>query len=230
MVDGRPVRWHVAGAGDPLVCVHGLSGSWRWWRPVLAPLAACRRVHLVDVPRFATVAGFGPGDAADWLGRWLDAAGLEQVDLVGHSLGALLAAQLAGRRADTVRRLALVCPAGIPSRRSLVGSARPLLATLRSGPPALLVAVTIDGLRAGPASLFRGGLYEIGLDLRPELRRLEAPTLLVWGEHDTLVPARLASEWLACVPHARSILIDAGHVPMFDAPRALSAALLEFLD
>src|SRR6476620_9293426 len=50
-VDGHPVRYRVTGSGEPLVLVHGLAGSWRWWSPMLEQLGARRRVHVVDLPR-----------------------------------------------------------------------------------------------------------------------------------------------------------------------------------
>jgi pimeloyl-ACP methyl ester carboxylesterase len=63
-VDGRTVRWYAGGPGPPLVCVHGLAGSWRWWTRIVPPLAERFEVHLVDVPRFSRLARFRPGDAA----------------------------------------------------------------------------------------------------------------------------------------------------------------------
>jgi pimeloyl-ACP methyl ester carboxylesterase len=92
VVDGTPVEYRVAGQGEPVVLVHGLSGSWRWWQPVLEPLAEHHRVHVLDLPRLG--AGFPADELTGWLGRWLDAAELERVDLVGHSLGGLIAAEL----------------------------------------------------------------------------------------------------------------------------------------
>jgi pimeloyl-ACP methyl ester carboxylesterase len=56
-------------------------------------------------------------------------------------------------------------------------------------------------------------------------------TLVVWGEHDSLVPAELAAEWGRAIPHARVVLLPAtGHVPMVEQPREFTAALEEFLD
>ena len=226
-VGGRPIRVRVAGSGPPVLLVHGLSGSWRWWRPVLPALAREHAVHLVDVPRFAALARFGPADAAAWLARFVEAAARGPVAAVGHSLGGLLTAQLAARRPDLVERLALVGPTGIPSGRGLLGHALPLLAALRRAP----VHVVVDAVRAGPESLLRGALYATGRDLRPDLGAIEAPTLLLWGERDPLVPARLAEEWRRGLPDARlTVLPGAGHVPMFDAPGALAGALLAFLE
>jgi len=214
---------------NALVFVHGLSGSGRWWRRVL-PFFRDRDVRVVDLPRFGAVQGFGPRDAAGWLGDWLDEEGLAGADVAGHSLGGLIAAELAARRPETVRRLVLVAPAGIPSGRGVPGHALPLLATMRGAPLALLAHAVRDGLRAGPASLLRGGLYAIRRDVRAELAAVRVPTLIVLGEHAPLIPPRLAEEWARALPEVRLVVLPrAGHVPMFDAPAELADRIREFL-
>jgi pimeloyl-ACP methyl ester carboxylesterase len=205
----------------PLVLVHGLSGSGRWWRGVRDRLDDGRDVHVVDVPRIH------PHGAPRWLLGWLDGAGIDRVDLVGHSLGGLTCARTAALAPPRVRRLVLVAPAGVPTRRRLSDHAAPLAATLaqvRTRAP----RIAVDALRAGPM-LLSGALYAATHDLRAELQRVEAPTLLVWGKRDQLVPARLAEEWLRALRDARAVFIDAGHVPMWDAPESLAAAVLDFL-
>jgi pimeloyl-ACP methyl ester carboxylesterase len=206
----------------PLVLVHGLSGSARWWRKVGDRLSERRDVHVLDVPPIH------PHDAPRWLVAWLDGAGIDTVDLVGHSLGGLICARAAAAAPERVRRLALIAPAGIPTGRRLVGHAAPLAASLAQV-PAYAPRIALDALRTGPA-LIRAALYAATHDLRTELGRLEAPTLLVWGERDRLVPARVAGEWLSALPDARLVRLDAGHVPMWDAPDELAAAVLDFLE
>src|SRR4051794_34628475 len=115
----------------PLALVHGLSGSSRWWRPVL-PLLGGRDVRVIELPRFDR--GFRLAATAEWL-----AASLEpETDLVGHSLGGLVAATVAAERPDLVRRLVLVAPVGagdpLPVSRYGAGLAR----TLASAPAPLL--------------------------------------------------------------------------------------------
>jgi pimeloyl-ACP methyl ester carboxylesterase len=223
-VDGERICWRVAGAGAPLVFVHGLSASWRWWRPVL-PYLERHEAHVVDLPRRRP-----PGDAARWLGRWMDAAGLEGADVVGHSLGGLVAAELAAAGAGRVRRLVLLAPAGIPTGRGLAAHVLPLLATMRAAPLPLLAHAVRDGVRAGPASLLRGGLYAIRRDIRDDLAAIGVPTLLVWGERDPLVPPRLAEEWTRALPDVRLVVLaGAGHAPMFDAPAELAKHISGFL-
>ena len=224
-VDSRPVRYRVTGSGEPLVLVHGLAGSWRWWSPMLEQLAARRRVHVVDLPRLRH-----PVRAAQlskWLARWLDAVGLDDTELAGHSLGGLVAAELAATR--QTRRLVLVAPAGIPCGRGLTGRALPLLRTLYDVRRSLPM-LTIDALRTGPLDVARGIAFVSGRDLRQELSTIRAPTLLVWGERDRLVPLRIAEEWRQAIVDVRLTYLSCGHVPMLEAPTELAACMLSFLD
>ena len=226
-VDGHPVRYRVTGSGKPLVLVHGLAGSWRWWSPVLGPLAARRRVHVVNLPRLRQ-----PVRAAllsKWLARWLDAAGLDYLELAGHSLGGLVAAELAATRPEQTRRLVLVAPAGIPCGRGLSGRALPLLKTLYDVRRSLPM-LTVDAVRTGPIDVARGIAFISGRDLRQELSTVRAPTLLVWGERDHLVPRRVADEWRQAMVDVRLEYLPCGHVPMLEAPAELAACMLSFLD
>ena len=224
-LDGEPVRFHVTGAGPDVVVVHGLSGSWRWWSLVAERLAARMRLHFVELPHLGRLRA---GELAPWLARLLDAAGLGPVDLVGHSLGGLVAAELAATEPARVRRLALVAPAGIPCGRGLVGRSLPLLRELYDV-RAELPTIVADAFRAGPTTLLHGAVYVWERDLRAELGAIEAPTLLVWGDRDRLVPARVAEEWQARLPRSRFVQLPCGHVPMWEAPDELAHSLLGFL-
>ena len=222
-VRGRRTRYRVAGVGEPLVLVHGLSGSWRWWSPLLQWLEPQRRVYLVDLPR---VRG---GELSAWLESWLDAARLERADIAGHSLGGLVAAELAARSPEKTRRLVLVAPAGIPCGRTLSARSVPLLGELYALRPSLAM-VAGDALRAGPVALLRGVAFVSTRDLRDVLPDVRAPVLLVWGERDRLVPIEISDEWRRQLPDVRFVGLGCGHVPMLEAPRELAVHMLRFLE
>ena len=231
-VAGMRVRWRSAGEGPPLVLVHGLAGSWRWWRPVLPALAVEHTVHLLDLPGFGRipqVRAFDLDRALDWLAAWARAAALGPADLVGHSLSALLCARLAARHPETVRRLVLVAPAGIPGRTA-ARSALPLALELLRSRPRLLALLARDAIRSGPLTIGTAALAIVTADLRADLGRIEAPTLLLMGGRDVLIPAAHGEEVARSLGDARVVVLDAaGHVPMVDAPHAFSRELLAFL-
>jgi pimeloyl-ACP methyl ester carboxylesterase len=225
-VDGASVRYRAAGTGPPLVLVHGLAGSWRWWSPVWEALAEHRNVFLVDLP----LRRRQPADELSaWLERWLDAAELDRVDVVGHSLGGLVAAELAARRRERVRRLVLVAPAGIPCGLGLFDRSRRLVATLYDV-RARLPTIVGDAARTSPLALLRAAVFASARDLRTELASVRAPTLLVWGEHDRLTPPAIAEQWRRALPGSQLVLLPCGHVPMWEAPDRLTACLLPFLE
>jgi pimeloyl-ACP methyl ester carboxylesterase len=105
-----------AGRGEPLVCLHGLGGTKASFLTTVAALAPTRRVIAIDLP------GFGDSDKplmgrydapwfADALLGFLDALGLERVDLIGNSMGGRIAIEAGLRSPDRVRKLVLLSPA-----------------------------------------------------------------------------------------------------------------------
>jgi pimeloyl-ACP methyl ester carboxylesterase len=206
-----------------LVCVHGLSASSRWWAGVVERIERAGPLVLTDVPR-----SLKPPEVAGWLTGQIEE--LEPpVDLAGHSLGALVSLQIAVSRPDLLRRLILISPPGIRRRRSPIAYAWPLARTIVGARPAFLARLTYDGLRAGPRNLARGGLYVAGADVAGGLAAVSAPTLLVWGARDRVVPLEEAATWLAALPDARLVVLPgASHVPMVESPNALADAIRMF--
>jgi len=225
-VDGRATSFTVAGSGDPLVLVHGLAGSRRWWSPLVPALAVDRRVYALDLPRPSRATP--PGSWSAWLAHWFDAEGLERADVVGHSLGGIVAAELAAAHPERIRRLVLVAPAGIPCGRGLVGRSLPLAGAL-ADLGGWLPMVVGDAVRAGPVAVVRAINFVSTRDLRAELSGVRAPTLLLWGDRDRLVPVRVADEWQRILHSSRIVYVSCGHVPMLEAPDQVAVEILAFL-
>ena len=197
---------------------------------MLGPLAETHELHLLDLPRAAALARRPDADTAEWLCSWLDAAGLDRASVLAHSLGGLSAARMASRRPDAVDRLVLTAPVGAPTGRRLHGYAAPLAVSLVRSHPRLLPTLARDALRTGPFSLLRGALEAARAEVGGELASVRAPTLLVWGERDPLVPPSTSEGWFAALPDARlAIVPGAAHVPMWEAPDAFATLVLDFL-
>ena len=230
---GRRIAYQVAGAGDPVVLVHGLAGSARWWRRNVAALAEQHTVYLVNLPGFGSFRRrprFTLTEGADWLAEWIEAVGIAPCHVVAHSMGGYLAIRLAASRPGLVRRLVLVAPAVVAGRRPIRAYPLALVAAGLAMRPSFLPLLALDTLRAGPLTILRAARGLLAEDVRNELRAIGAPTLLIWGERDALVPPSIGPLMRAELPDARLLILrGAGHVPQYDRPDEFNAATLAFL-
>lgn len=228
------------GAGEQcVVLLHGLSGSSRWWLRNVEELADVYRVVIPDLVGFGRSARPparlpGIAAAARLLTDWIAARGMTRAHLVGHSMGGQVAVHLAAASPDRIDRLVLVDAAGIPrplSPRALLSFAADVSPLWRWGDPRFLPVIARDALTAGPGTLLRSIAHIVRDDVRPLLPKVGAPTLLVWGERDTLVPLSHAWEMRELIPDARlAVLRGACHNPMVDRPADFNRLLLRFLE
>lgn len=245
----RPVRTRVGGftvhsveygaGAQCVVLLHGLSGSSRWWVRNAPELAESYRVVIPDLVGFgrsARPAAALPGipAAARLLTDWLDAREMRRPHLVGHSMGGQVAVHLAAGAPERVDRLVLVDAAGIPrplTPRALVQFAAEVAPLWRWGDPRFLPVIARDALSAGPLTLMRSIANIVRDDVRPLLPRIQAPTLIVWGERDSLVPLSHAWEMRQAIPDATlAVLRGACHNPMVDRPADFNRLLLRFFE
>jgi pimeloyl-ACP methyl ester carboxylesterase len=214
----------------PVVLVHGLAGSSRWWRDTETALGRTHDVHTLDLPGFGSErrARFALADAPDRVAERLESFG--PAHLVGHSLGGLVCARVAALRPDLVDRLVLVAPAGSLTRTTIRSHALPLAHALGTAAPSFLRLLAADVLRAGPRTILNAARELLHDDVLPDLRSIAAETLLVWGERDPIVPPNVGEIFRAELRSARlELLAGARHVPMVERPREFTALLQEFL-
>jgi pimeloyl-ACP methyl ester carboxylesterase len=227
----------TSGSGTPIVLLHGLGGSSDWFDANIDVLAESHSVAAVDL------IGFGRNrsllrrtpfplvfeETAALLARWIETTFSEPVHLAGNSMGGHTAIHLAAQRPDLVRSLTLIDSSGIPfaldPRIHFENAALP-----RRG-FAFARMLTRDAFRAGPTSFAIAFARLLRDDARPLLRTLKMPVLLVWGEHDPLVPLTYGRQMAEEMPQAKFVVIKgAGHVPMWEAPTEFNGALLAFVN
>jgi pimeloyl-ACP methyl ester carboxylesterase len=227
------IRYRAAGSGPPVLLVHGLGGSPRWWSRTTHALAEGHRVILPELPGFGFGLGAAPfslAEAPDVLRGLMDRLGIARARLVGHSLGALACAGVAARAPGRAERLVLIAPPVRCAGAGLLGNALPLARTLLGLPLSAAPTVATDIASRSPLALLRAAGELLVGEHAAELARVLVPTLLLWGSRDVLVPASGASELAAAMPRCRlRVIPGAGHVPMLDRPDDLARELENFL-
>jgi pimeloyl-ACP methyl ester carboxylesterase len=97
--------------------------------------------------------------------------------------------------------------------------------------PGRLALAARDVLRIGPRRLWQVATDLLGADVTPILRNVRAPTLVVWGADDRVLPPTLGTVFADEIPNCRLVVLEGcGHVPMLEAPEALNEELLRFLE
>jgi pimeloyl-ACP methyl ester carboxylesterase len=240
------------GEGPAVVFFHGPWGL--TWDPFLDELAQSFTVHAPEHP------GTSPGRPDDIYhldGVWdlvlcydelLDALGLSRATLVGHSFGAMVACEVAAACPARVGRLVLIDALGlwrddapIPNwmllpHGDLVGhvfrdaggeAARRMFAPPEDPDARVMARVGLQWAM-GTTGKFLWPIPDKGLKKR--IHRIQAPTLVVWGKEDRIVPPVYAEEFVRRIRGSRLETVDqAGHAPHLEQPEAVTRLVRDFL-
>lgn len=222
------------GGGWPVIFVPGLGVSAPSMLPTARLLTGERQVFAVDLP------GHGKSERpsspldleayAEVLAAWLKALDFERAVWVGHSFGAQVLVELAIERPDIVGRLVLVSLTVDPEARTMASQLARLLLDATREPPALLRLLARDYLRTGFRTMLRNGRLAICDQVEKKLSSIQAPTLLVCGARDPLVPERWAEQMARLVPLAKLVVIQgAPHAVQYASPVDVARNVQEFL-
>jgi len=258
-VDGARIRYIDAGRGPPVVLLHGLGASMYAWRKNLGAMAAAgfrviafdnRGFGLSDKPAV-------PYDNAAYARlaiALLDSLGISDVVLVGHSMGGAIAAEVAIEYPQRVRGLVLIGSAGLGAREPLLFrvarwpvlgpavlafrgrgfTARLLKATYFD--PSKVTESDVDQYYAPVAQpaygrALRAVLRQFHFDgLEGRLDKIEAPTVVLWGEEDRWVPLGLGRALAAGITRSAFVSVPhAGHSVQEEAPDEVNHLVIRFL-
>jgi pimeloyl-ACP methyl ester carboxylesterase len=239
------------GTGKPLVFLHG-AGGLRTDAPYLEALAQRYTVYAPWHP------GFGESEGLEYLDDVHDLAtyyldlfetlGVEQPAVVGHSLGGMIAAEIAAQCSCAVSKLVLVAPVGLwrddaPVLDIFTMTPKDMAAVSWHDPegeiarrytsipedPELLANMMIERTQSlSAAGKFLWPIPDKGLKKR--IHRIKAPTLIIWGESDRLVPPLYAEEFRSRIPGSTVLIVkQAGHQPPLEQHSQFVSAVTDFV-
>lgn len=237
---------------DPLVLLHPWFGCWRFWLPVmqLLPDRWCVAPDFYSVTQGEWEGLATPDGLMTAVLTCMDELGLDKVDLVGNSVGGIVAQLLASEHPERVRRLVLVGTGarttGVPPLFAAEvanwvddpegahrgGAARAVAVVTHSEIDRAEFDACVDAVESADPRYIGAVLRTArGLDLREQLPRITAPTLVVRGSFDPIRTPEHTAELLEGITDARAVeMTGSGHAPYMDDPKTFVTELLRFLD
>jgi len=242
-----------------VILLHGFGSSLDTWEPWSDVLSAEHRVIRFDLPGFGLTGPDPSGDYSDarsvkLIADLMDQLGVSRASLIGNSLGGRIAWTFAALHPERVDRLVLISPDGFASPGFAYGKAPKTPLVMRALPytaPRGLLRANLAIAYAEPGALsettlsrYRDLMLAPGVrrailarmeqtilqDPAPLLARIQAPTLLLWGEKDGMIPIANSSDYMRYLPHAVLVrLPNLGHVPFEEKPTQSLAPVARFL-
>jgi non-heme chloroperoxidase len=243
---------HGSPSGVPMLLLHGLSDSLRSYELALPHLPDSIRAFALsqrghgDSSRPAT--GYTPGDFAADLAAFMDVIGLERAVIVGHSMGSSIARRFALDFPERTLGLALVGSFATLEDKPGVIELAQAVAELRDPvdpafvvefqqstlaqpvPPEFFDVVVQESLKV-PARVWRAVLEGLmGPDHPTDVRSIQAPTLIVWGDQDAFCPRSDQDALVAGIAGSQLVAYaGVGHDPQWDQPQRFAADLAAFV-
>ena len=248
-INACKTRLMRAGAGPAVIFLHGASGAGQW-QPFMQALAEHYDLIVPEHP------GFGASDTPEWLDNigdlayfyldFLTALDLQDVHLIGASLGGWVAAELATRNSSRLKSLTLVAPAGIHLKGVPKGdiflwtaeqTAQNLFHDQSYAQQQLAQLAELD--QEQQLTALKNRISTAQLCWQPRLynphlakwlHRITTPTLLLWGAEDKVMPAAYGPAWQTLISGAGLKTFEqCGHLPHIEQPVQFAGAVREFI-
>lgn len=228
------VSLHSAPSTPAVVLVHGSGLSGRYMVPTAIQLTGDLSVYVPDLP------GFGDSDKpkkifavpelADWVAAWMPRVGLERASLLGNSFGCQVIADLAARYPDRVERAILQGPTTPPGERSWFWQFVRWRQNQRYNPDSLGEVTNGDYKKAGFRRMFCSFQDQLTDRIEDKTPRIQAPVLVVRGEHDPIANQQWCGSIARLCPRGRLVIIPGvAHTLCYTAPVQLAAITRAFV-
>ena len=247
-------------AAPALLLMHGFGSSLQAWDDWSLKLEQKYRVIRLDLPGFGLTGASPANDYSEEkdlaiLTHFADKLGLEKFSIIGHSMGGKMAWTLAASQPERVQALVLMAPDGFPEAKDigtkpyevpavtgLIKYFLPKYLVRKSIEPAFAEADALsdarvnryyDMLRAPGvrAAILERSNQTIYTDPVPRLKAIKAPTLLIWGEQDQMIPSTNAKSYASVLSNSTTVLVPKlGHLLQEEQPEKGLTAVMQFLD
>jgi pimeloyl-ACP methyl ester carboxylesterase len=237
---GVSMHYYCAGRrGTPLVLIHGLGSSAETWAALMLLLSKEYLVYAPDLPGFGRTPLAPEGTNIKthvlYLERFLDVLGYPRVTLVGNSLGGWIATRFAVAYPERVERLYLLNSAGlrrenmhspyVEDRIAANSSLKQMLGYSFPVPTFVLDALVRNSQTPAYAGFIRG--YDPREELDTVLADVQAPTTIIWGERDNLLPLISAYDFHKGIANSDLVLLPrVGHMPQIQNPLKVAHVIL----
>ena len=251
---GYRIPYYQGGSGPPLVLLHGFADDKMAFLQAARWLCERYTVYLPELTGHGETAHdpdrkYGVSAQVQALHELTEALGLRALSLGGNSLGGHVAAAFALSYPDTVQRLLLLDPAGLrvagspplyqdePSPMDTMAKYDAFMHRAFAQPPWLPGAIKRVFIERSIArfSWLNRMLQDLRADrdyaLNDRLREIKAPTLILWGAQDAILPLGHAAIWHAGIPGSTQVVLQGcGHAPQYEKPQQAARVMLDFLE
>ncbi|MEJ2556057.1 MAG: alpha/beta fold hydrolase [Anaerolineae bacterium] len=238
VIGGGLIHYEAFGHGEPILFIHGWLGSWRYWMRTMEALASDYRTYALDLW------GFGDSDkskerysVADYttlIHDFMDQLGIAKASLVGHSLGAVVALHFAAEYPSLVSRLAIV---SLPVTSDAINgrlqdfSSNSVLAKMFWWRQITHKEVQQETEKMATNVIALSVQSTLEIDARALIERIHQPTLVIYGEKDSVIdpePSRILNgERHSLRPIG---LAESRHFPMLEEANKFNRLLKDFLE
>lgn len=237
-------RFIEEGSGEPLVLLHGLFGALSNFNPLIEYFCQYNKVVVPILPLLEMdILHTSVGGLAKFVNRFLEARDFQNVHLLGNSLGGHVALVHTLKHPERIKSLILTGSSGLfengmgdsyPKRGDYEYIRKKTELTFYDPKTATKELVDevygIVNNRIKAIKIIALAKSAIRNNLGEELNQIKQPTLLVWGNNDTITPPFVAKEFNKLIPNSELHFVDkSGHAPMMEVPDEFNAILHKFL-
>ena len=253
-IDGHKIRYLESGSSKgTLVLIHGLGASAERWDKVIPTFAKDYHVIVPDLIGFGysdkPLVDYTPEFFSEFLGKFFIESGIEKPYVIGSSLGGQITAEYASSNPDNIEKLILVSPAGVMKQSTPALDAYIMAALYPNEQSAKNAFEMMEGSgHEVDAKIVQGFIERMQLPnaklafmstilglknadvITKKLHSILAPTLIIWGGNDPVIPIQHADEFVSSIKDCRFFRMDGcGHTPYVQDPETFSSVVLNFL-